>query len=192
MRWRHWYHLYLSTYIRLLDPIQARIDEIYNRHLKGYRVISAHIRHPSHGIEQPGSRMPTVELYCDLIRQLMGREGLTAYNTKIFLATDQDNVVEQIKAEFGAMVVYSSEASRTTKDQDAHFSSLSPDERMQEGFQIQHLTASNPASWATKMAEDVIIDTYLLARGDYFFHITSNIATAVSFINPRINMIYCE
>ena len=191
-RWRHWYHLYLSTYVHLQDSIQAKIDQIYNQHLKGYQVISAHIRHPSHGIEQPGARMPTVELYCDLIRQLMGREELTPHNTRIFLATDQDSVVEHLKREFDDMVVYAADVSRTTLAHDEHFNSLSHKERMQEGFQIQHLTASNPESWTTNMAEEVIIDTYLLAKGNYFLHVTSNIATAVSYINPRIRMIYCE
>lgn len=191
-RWRHWYHLYLSAYVHLQDHIKNKVETIYEENLRGYKVISAHIRHPSHGMEQPGARMPTVDLYCTLIREIQGREGLTQHNSRIFLATDQDNVVDQLKSEFGDMVVYSADAARTTKADDAHFNSLSQTERLREGFQIQHLTASNPANWSTKMAEEVIVDTYLLAKGDYFLHVTSNIATAVAFINPSIKMIYCE
>lgn len=191
-RWRHWYHLYLSANVHLQDHIQQKIDAIHERHLKGYRVISAHIRHPSHGIEQAGARMPTVDLFCEFIRETQGREGLNQFNSRIFLATDQDSVVEKLKSEFGDMVVYASDAARTTEKDDAHFNSLSAEQQMQEGFQIQHLTAADPNRWTTKMAEEVIVDTYLLARGDYFIHVTSNIATAVSFINPRIKMVYCE
>lgn len=191
-RWRHWYHLYLSTYVRLQDHLQRKIDTIYEANLNGFKVISAHIRHPSHGIEQPGAKIPTVDLYCSLIRDLQGREGLDKFNSRIFLATDQDSVVEQMKLEFGEMVVYSADAARTTKSDDALFNSLSQCDKMREGFQIQHLTASNPANWSTTMAEEVIVDAYLLAKGDYFVHVTSNIATAVSYINPMIKMIYCE
>ncbi|HNC31931.1 MAG TPA: glycosyltransferase [Cyclobacteriaceae bacterium] len=191
-RWRHWYNLYFSTYVHLQEHIQSRIDEIYNKNLKGYQVVSAHIRHPSHGIEQPGDRMPTVDLYCDIIRQTQGRNGLNEHNSRIFLATDQESVVEKLREQFGEMVVCSADVARTTKEDDLHFYSLSPDKQMQEGFQIQHLTASNPESWSTRMAEEVIMDTYLLAKGDYFIHVTSNIATAVAYINPRIKMIYCE
>ncbi|MDA8151855.1 MAG: glycosyltransferase [Acidithiobacillus sp.] len=191
-RWRHWYNLYFSTYVRLRDHIQSKINSIYADNLKGYHVISVHIRHPSHGLEQPGTRMPTVDLYCDLIREIQGREGFDKFNSRIFLATDQESVVMQLKEQFGGMVVYSSDAVRTTKANDEHFKNLSPDRQMQEGFQIQHLTASNPDLWTTSMAEDVIIDAYLLAKGEYFVHVTSNIATAVAYLNPRIKMIYCE
>lgn len=191
-RWRHWYHLYLATYVHLQDHINNKIESIYEQNLRGYKIISAHIRHPSHGMEQPGARMPTVDLYCTLIREIQAREGLTPHNSRIFLATDQDNVVNRLKAEFGDMVVFSADAARTSKADDEHFNSLSQAERLQEGFQIQHLTAANPDYWSTKMAEEVIVDTYLLAKGDYFVHVTSNIATAVAFINPSIKMIYCE
>jgi hypothetical protein len=42
------------------------------------------------------------------------------------------------------------------------------------------------------MAEDVLVDAYLLSKGSHFIHITSNIATAVAYMNPRIAMHYCE
>ena len=191
-RWRHWYHLYFSAYVHLRDDLQRRIDSIYAAQLKGYRVVSAHIRHPSHGIEQPGARMPTVDLYCEMIREIQGREGLNANNSRVFLATDQDSVVDRLRAEFGNMLVYATEAARTSKAADAHFQGLSEKEKMREGFQIQHITAANPKNWSVTMAEEVLIDTFLLAKGEYFVHVTSNIATAVSYINPRIKMIYCE
>lgn len=191
-RWRHWYNLYFSAYVKLRSELQNKIDALYCSYLKGFQVISAHIRHPSHGIEQPGARMPTVDLYCEKIRYLQSLYGLTSSNSKIFLATDQHTVVERLKEEFGDMLVYSSDVARTTKQDDNKFHSLSKKEQMQEGFQIQHLTASDPNKWSIKMAEEVLLDTYLLAKGNYFVHVTSNIATAVSYINPRIEMHYCE
>jgi hypothetical protein len=191
-RWRNWYYLHLSTYVRLRPHLVARISEIHDRYLRGFKVISAHIRHPSHGIEQPGSRLPTVDLYCQKIREIMDSQGLHRKETRIFLATDQSSVVEQLTAEFGDMLVTTSNVERTTKDHDASFNQLSPAERMREGFQIQHLTAADPGKWSAKMAEDVLVDAYLLSKGSHFIHITSNIATAVAYMNPRIAMHYCE
>ena len=191
-RWRHWYHLYVNSHIHLQDHIKQEVDSIYESKMRGFRIISAHIRHPSHGIEQPGARMPTVELYCDHIRRLMQREMLNERNCRIFLATDQSSVVDKLHTNFGDMLVYSKDISRTTSVDDSRFNSLSKQEQMQEGHQIQHLTAANPQAWSTRMAEEVLIDTYLLARADYFIHVTSNIATAVSYLNPRLEMIYCE
>jgi glycosyltransferase involved in cell wall biosynthesis len=191
-RWRHWYHLYLSAYIQLQDHIKNKIDSIYEANLKGYKVISAHIRHPSHGMEQPGGKIPTVDLYCSIIREIQGKECLDNNNSRIFLATDQESVVERVKEEFGDMVIYAADAARTSQDNDNEFNQQSFENKMQEGFQIQHLTAANPENWSTRMAEEVIVDTYLLAKGDFFIHVTSNIATAVSYINPLIKMVYCE
>lgn len=191
-RWRQWYHAHLCSHVRLRAHLRTRIEAFHDEHLRGRTVICAHIRHPSHGIEQPGARMPTVELYCEKIRTLMGERGLTPLSTRLFLATDQESVVEQVAAEFGDMVVYSPGVRRTTSEHDRRFAGLDEAERMREGHQIQHLTAADPSKWGLRMAEEVILDAYLLARGDYFIHVTSNIATAVSFINPRIRMIYCE
>ena len=191
-RWRNWYHLYLSAYVRLRPHIAQRIDSIYEKHLKRYTVISAHIRHPSHGIEQPGARVPTVELYCQRIRELIAREKLHTSELRIFLATDQSSVVKQMASEFGNMLVVSSDVARTSAEDDARFAASTDPDKMREGFQVQHLAAADSQKWSLKMAEDVLVDTYLLARGDHFLHITSNIATAVAYINPRIKMHYCE
>jgi glycosyltransferase involved in cell wall biosynthesis len=191
-RWRHWYHLYFSTYVHLQDHIQKKIDDFYCANLKGYRIISAHIRHPSHVIEQPNGRVPSIDDYCHLIKKIQGEEGMNEHNSKIFLATDQESIISQVKMQFGDMVVCTSDVARVTNSDDAHFYSLSSAEQKKEGHMIQHLVAAKPEKWTTKMAEEVIVDTYLLAKADYFLHITSNIATAVAYINPRVKMIYCE
>lgn len=191
-RWRQWYHLHLCSHVRLREHLRERIEGFFDRNLRGFKVVSAHIRHPSHGIEQPGARMPTVDLYCEKIRGLMEVHGLNPRSTRIFLATDQDSVVDEMVAAFGDLIVVSPSVTRTTRDLDDKFKQLPPRSRMREGHQIQHLTAADPSKWSIQMAEEVIVDAYLLARGDFFVHVTSNIATAVSFINPRIRMIYCE
>jgi glycosyltransferase involved in cell wall biosynthesis len=190
--WRLWYHLYLKAFINLRPKLQKTIDDYFRDHMEDHKIVSAHVRHPSHGLEQPGDRMPTVELYCEKIRKLMSKNGLTKANARIFLATDQNSVVEYFKKEFGDLVIFSPDAPRTSEQQDRDYQSRRGGELLKEGHQIQHITAADPSKWNVKMAEAVLIDTYLLARGDYFVHITSNIATAVSFINPFIEMHYCE
>jgi hypothetical protein len=44
----------------------------------------------------------------------------------------------------------------------------------------------------TKLGEQVLIDCLLLARCDVLLHVTSNLATAVGYINPELRMIYHE
>ena len=42
------------------------------------------------------------------------------------------------------------------------------------------------------LAEQALVDTLLLARCDAFVHVTSNLATAVGYMNPHSRMVYCE
>jgi hypothetical protein len=45
---------------------------------------------------------------------------------------------------------------------------------------------------ARELGEQALVDCLLLARCDTVLHITSNLATAVGYINPALRMVYCE
>ena len=45
---------------------------------------------------------------------------------------------------------------------------------------------------ANNLAKDVLLDCLLLAKADKFIHVTSNIATAVAYINPDLELIYAR
>lgn len=186
--WRKLYNSYYKKYIVMRDHIIAQVDTFQANNFDADYIIGCHVRHPSHGIEQPGKQMPTVELFIQTVIKRVA--GISNY--KVFLATDQDSVVDQFRLIFGDRLIYRSEVNRVDVDTDAKFYALSEAERAKEGFQIQHLTAADEAKWSARMGDEVIVDALLLSRCDTFVHVTSNIATAVSFMNPEIEMIYCE
>lgn len=188
--WREWYHSFFAKHFHLRGHIQAAIDLFVYENFNGHHVIGAHVRHPSHGIEQPGRSVPTVDLYIShIIKEIQENQGKSI---RIFLATDQETIVDRFRELFGDMLVVRNDARRTTKVQDSAFSNLSTNEKMREGHQIQHLMSADEEKWSVENAKDVIIDTHLLASCNTFFHITSNIATAVAYINPKVKMIYAE
>lgn len=191
-QWREMYHKHFSNHIALRDELQEWIDEFTDKYFKGHYIIAAHVRHPSHSIEQPGGRIPTVEVFKEIIdARIEDAKKIQEKPVKVFIASDQDSVIRFFKDAYDDRLI-SVSATRTTDEHDEVFNNLSEGEKRKEGFQIQHIMASDKSRWSTKMADEVIIDTWLLAYSDVFVHITSNISTAVSFINPKVKMIYCE
>lgn len=189
-QWRHRYGRFYKKYFRIKDTIKTQIEALVAEEFQSDYVIGVHIKHPSHAIEQPGGFMPEVSNFIRKILDVVEEKNLSSY--KIFLATDQDSVVNNLISVFGNRVIFRGNVARTTLEDDARYRSLGRDSQMREGHQIQNLLAADPSRWSLKMAEDVLIDAHLLASCDSFIHVTSNIATAVSYINPNIEMIYCE
>ena len=190
--WRDLYHQYFSRYIFLRKDLQQSIDTFIEHNFDGYFVISAHIRHPSHSIEQPGGRLPTVEVFKEIIDQQISIVSKSQEKlVRLFIATDQYSVIEYFR-QFYNDIMITTHATRATAEHDLAFNRANRSEEQIQGFQIQHIMASDSSKWSVKMADEVIIDTWLLASSELFIHITSNIATAVSFINPNIRMVYCE
>ena len=190
-QWRHWYNLYYSRFIKPRPHIQAKVDELYYSKMEGLHCIGVHARHPSHAIEQPDGKMPYLDRFVDLASALQtGR--LNGQDWRVFLATDQETVVKHFRKTFGERLITVSDIARTTEAQDEAYQTLTPEQRNKEGFQIQHLVAADASKWSVRMAEEVIVDSLLLARCQSFVHTTSNIATAVSFMNPNLHMVYCE
>lgn len=187
--WRKWYHAYYSHYIRLKPHIARRVDELEHKLFGNAYVISAHIRHPSHAIEQPNGRMAEIDQYLFAMEKEVERQQ-RRQRVKIFVATDQEKVIKQARQHFGSQVVFVSDIARVNEADDAKYEQASEAEKRQEGFQVQHLTAADEKKWSVKMAEEVIVDAMLLSRSRVMFHTVSNVATAVSFMNPLLQMNY--
>lgn len=188
--WREKYGRFYKEYFILKDDLQTEIELFAKSYFQDNFVIGVHVKHPSHAIEQPNGFMPGVSEFIHTILKVVEQKSICKY--KIFLATDQDVVVSKFKGVFGSRVFSREGVARTSVDDDQKFSECSLEERNREGHQIQNLIASDPSKWSLNMARDVIIDAHLLARTNCFIHVTSNVATAVSYINPFVEMIYCE
>lgn len=188
--WRQRYGRFYSKYFRINDSIRVQIDALLLDKFNSNYVIGVHIKHPSHAIEQPNGLMPNVSNFIKKILDIIEEKQIISY--KIFLATDQDSAVLNFESIFGDRLICRANIARTSIDDDARYNSLEKEDQLREGHQIQNLLASDPSRWSIKMAEDVLIDAHLLASCNVFVHVTSNISTAVSFINPEIEMIYCE
>ena len=190
--WREKYHNYFSRHINLRDDLQRKIKSFIREKFEDHYVISAHIRHPSHSMEQPGGRIPTVDVFKEIIdKQIEKASSVQDKPIKLFIASDQDSVIDYFRGYYPDILV-TTHARRSSAEHDRVYQSANDSEKQKEGYQIQHIMASNSQNWSVQMADEVIVDAWLLAASNVFIHITSNVATAVSFINPKVSMIYCE
>ncbi len=163
-RWRHRYGAIAQKYIRVRPEIVAEVDRILDGAARP--MIGIHYRHPGHNAECP-SPIPPVSEFAQRARKIARGQEVA-----IVLATDVEPVVDQFRAAFGANLIVQPGVQRSSNDIQRH-------ERISDDGSLDD-------------AKQVLVDALMLARCDVVVHVTSNIVTAVGYINPSLRMVYCE
>lgn len=172
--WRTRYHEVFKEYIRIKPHIIKRVEDFYSDKMASKHCIGVHIRNLAHKREQPKHELPSMEKYICKINNVIQKAGTS--NIVIFVATEVEEAIGKLRNIFGDLVIVQPNVERAP--------------RFSEKWNgIVHIDNKNPSA---KLGEDILIDCLLLAKCNTFVHITSNIATAVGYINPSIEMIYCE
>ena len=190
--WRRQYHRVYRDHVHMRPELEAEIEAFTQRHFAGRYMVAAHVRHPAHVIEQPGGSIAQTQTYIDRIATELRRRGIdpTSSDWGVFLATDQGVVVSQFLDAYGGRVCWYPDVRRTTAEEQAAFEALSPEEKQREGRQVQHLVASTPQAWSSRMAWEIIRDAVTMSRCRLMLHVVSNVSTAVAYMNPEIEMIF--
>ena len=171
--------------------VRSRLEETFKDLPEDCYLIGMHVRHPSHAMEQPDSKIALASDYIKIAEELLQKElnRNPDRSFRIFLATDQESVISEFSTAFGKALITISGVWRVSEPESTQYSALPESQRLKEGFQIQHLNAKNNSNWSLSLAEDVIADAWGLARCDVLVHTVSNVATAVLFINPSMQSI---
>ena len=189
---RRQYNRAFREHIRLRPELAAEIEAFAADRFGSRFMIAAHVRHPSHTVEQPNAVIAQADTYIARIRQEVAQRGLAEAGRDwgVFLATDQERVVTRFASEFGERVAYFGDVRRTRAVEDAAFDALSPEERNRDGHQLQHLVASQRDAWSARMAWEVVRDAYAMARCHVLLHVVSNVSTAVAYMNPETELLF--
>ena len=166
--WRQQYHRAYSKYVRPKSRILDKVERIHWSGLDGHYCVGAHWRHSDHDSENL-FRIPDPEVFIARLRKLLPGDR----SWRVFLATDNQAAVSAFEGAFGDRLVVQPGVSRAEGRSETQF----------------HHGHSDPS---TALGEEVLVDCLLLARCDALLHVTTNIATAVGYINPDLKMIYCE
>jgi glycosyltransferase involved in cell wall biosynthesis len=190
---RRQYHRHFQEHVRLLPHLQREVDQ-FCAPFDGRLMIAVHVKHPSHVIEQANDRIAGMADYENMISAILRQEGISEASNDwgIFLATDRDATVDEFLDRFQERVFVFRDVRRTTRRNDEQFASLSREEQRVEGHMIQHLVAADATAWSTRMGWEVVRDAYAMARCDTLLHVVSNISTAVSYMNPALNLIHVD
>lgn len=154
-------------------------------------LLSMHVRHASHAMEQKDKQIAQVTDYLNVARGWIA-SLMPTQSYGIILATDQEEVVREFESAFPGKVLYRKDVSRVSVENSKSERNIKGEEKLKEGRQIQHIMASNQVNWSEKNAVDVFVDAWILAFGDIFVHVNSNIATVVAIFNPNISMMHIK
>jgi hypothetical protein len=193
-QFRNQYHDVLRRHVRLLPEFRAQIDRLLPDPNAEIFRISAHVRHPSHAMEQPNGRMAGTDIYAAHVRSILKARGISESSDgwELFLATDNERAIRSFTELFGDHVRFVSETERVSESHLQAYDRLEGKSALAEGHQIQHINASDPQNWNHLKAFEVWRDAELLAASNVMLHAVSNVATAAAFINPRVEMVYCD
>jgi len=191
-RVRRQYRAVLDRHIRLRPELRAEVDGVIAQQVAGRYSLGVHVKHPAHAIEQPGEQMHDRYAYLERVRQELRTAGIRESDEgwAVFLATDQERVVNLFLEEFGDHVVSFDDVARTSSDTDELFDTLSATEKLADGHQLQHQRAADTATWSSRLAWEVWRDAEVMASCTTLIHAVSNVATAASFLGPEVEMKY--
>lgn len=192
-RFRKQYSTVVRDRIRLIPEYQSQVDA-FKATTSDLYMIAAHVKHPSHAIEQPNGVMAGPSRYVAEVRAALARKGIreSSDDWGVFLATDQERVVDMFEQEFGDRIVRFEDVSRVSVEADTRFDELALEERARDGHQLQHMMAADRSAWSIRLAWEVWRDAEAMASSDVLIHAVSNVATAVSYLGEVVNMVYCN
>ncbi|MDJ0677683.1 MAG: TIGR03032 family protein [Calothrix sp. MO_167.B42] len=163
---RQYHHIY-QQYIKIKPDILEEVDNFFATYMAGSLCLGVHKRHWLHQVEDFSKTAVSVNDYIQVIQELLSQSGAE----KIFLATDEEEAVVEMKKAFGNRVICRSDITRASADES----------------QEMHRQAKNSGS---RLGREVLIDALLLSKCDLMLHGVSNISTAISFMNPHLEMVY--
>lgn len=188
--WRQRTHTVFKNTVQLSDELNAvftaKRDALFQE--RSRPVIGVHYRHPSHSCEEP--RPLLFKDYFNAIDGLLKQHP----NASILLSTDTDLGIAAFKNNYGSRIFCDPDVQRTSLDNILEWAYARGHGKVNavgminnKGYELQH---TQNTQFHSKLGRDVVCDVMLLAQCDHFVHTVSNLALAVSYINPDIQMHY--
>ena len=183
-KWRYAINNTFTKYIALKPAIKEKIDIIFSG--KNNQIISVHCRHPS-AICEAG--LVLLKDYYAEINSILK----VFPDSCIFLATDSDFIISSFQFEYGKEKIFYNEGIiRTDIDNVLEWAFSLTTKTMNMiglvdgvGYQVHHIASSKDED--IDLGEDIVLDLFCLARGNFLIGAQSNITLALSYINPDID-----
>lgn len=184
--WRHRIHEIYQQYIHLNQNITTIADNIFYN-IGDTPTIGIHYRHPSHSIE---SGCLYLKDYFQKIDSLLIKHP----DAKIFIASDTMFGILAFKEKYPDQIFYIDTVDRLDLDNILQWAfALIKHNNIDvvgfinnKGYELQHQQSENSTIDPSKLTTDLLTETICLSKCDYLVHGLSNIALAISYINPKL------
>ncbi|EDO47981.1 predicted protein [Nematostella vectensis] len=166
-RSREWANFLIKKYIRVQKDIEDTANEYYNNNIKGYNVLAVHVRGTDHYTETENGKLLPISLWIEKAKQVY---STLSSPKKIFIASDNIEVIHSLLKQFGSKTVLFTKAYRAKKyhGQAVHDSGLDP----------------------YKLGSQVLVDILLMSKCTVFLHSESSVAALVAYFNPDLPLEY--
>lgn len=185
--WRENVNVYFNLYIQPSEEVQERINNMGIDFSQDF--VGVLVRHPAHAVE-------TGEIYFEDYYKVIDTLLLSNPSANIFLVTDTELAVAAFKAKYDQKIYYDKNSGRASLDnilQWAYARGKGPTDGFgminRIGYEYHMEQARLKSISPIKMGLDIIANTYCLSMCKWFVYIPSNISLAVSYMNPKIQMI---
>jgi hypothetical protein len=189
-RWRENTHTYYRRFIKLCPEISENIESIWNsltKNINNQNIIGVHYRHPSHFVE---SGKIYLENYFNEIDNILSKYP----ESMIFLASDNNFGIYAFLEKYQNKIIYIDNIDRITMPEFLHWSfGLTEGKPDDVGFinnkgydlHAQRVDKVNNKTTTT----DLLKEVFCLSKCNQLIGCTSNIILAISYINPKIEII---
>lgn len=194
------YHEAYEKYIKLRPEYQNKIDDFSDKYLENKFKIGIHIRcaaHPDESIEniENTNFHKHFEKYNDEILKILKNNSIDVFdqNWVLYIATDNDIALDYFIKRYPNNILYSNDISRLTREEEMEYEKDKMEAgRYLIGYELQQRRSVKDSLRNIKLAEEILFDMQILSKMDYFIFQNSNVPMAVSYMNPKLNMIYLD
>ncbi|XP_078382048.1 uncharacterized protein LOC144664720 [Oculina patagonica] len=167
----------IQQYVKPNSRIKEKIWMFYQRYLAGFTVLGVHVRGTDHWEETSERRLPSLMSWVKRTQSIL--ETLPRPR-KIFIASDNNEVIKKFLAYFGKETVVFTEAVRAK----GYHDQIPP-----HNFEFKH-NAADP--YEREIGTQVLMDILLLAKCDHFLHTESSVASLASYFNPHMTSYFLQ
>jgi len=186
--WRRHTHQFYAQHIKYHQSITNRVEQFWQNNFTNVsNIVGVHYRHPSHFIE---SGKVYLEQYFDKIDSILNKNP----DSRIFLATDSNFGIYAFKEKYGDKVVHIEDIERLSMPEFLQWCFSLAEGKADtvgfingKGYELQHKRVKEPDN--KKLTVDLLTEVLCLSKCNSLVHTTSNVALAISYINPELELI---
>jgi hypothetical protein len=186
--WRNNTHNVFNNTVKFKTELSNIVNNIWEQNFQNIdNIIGIHYRHPSHFVE---SGKIYLEQYFDSVDKILHEKP----ESKIFLASDSQFGIFAFIEKYQDRVIYIKNIDRLTMAEFLHWTFALADGSSDhvgfirgQGYELHHKRVQQSNN--KQMTIDLLTEVLCLSKCDQMINTISNIPLAISYINPKIEII---